>query len=87
MNCSKCRIREDCMRYPIYEGRDIGEAFKEMDVKMKYTIDDRKNIYRGFAKRCKKEIKKRIEKSHYGAYLLDIASLYPVIEKRLLGGD
>lgn len=78
MNCSECPIYENCMRYPIYEGRDIVEAFKEMDVKMKYTIETRKNIYHGFAKRCKKEIKKRMKKSHYGAYLLDIASLYPV---------
>ena len=78
MNCSECRIREDCRRYPIYEERSVAKVFKEMDVKTKYTIETRKNIYRGFAKRCKKEIKKRMKKSHYGAYLLDIASLYPV---------
>ena len=78
MNCSECPIHENCIQYPFYEERDMIEKLKEMDVKNKYTIDTRKNIYRRFAKRCKKEIKKRMKKSHYGAYLLDIASLYPV---------
>lgn len=50
----------------------------EVNAEKKYMIDTRKKIYRGFAKRFKKEIKKRMKKSHYGAYLLDIASLYPV---------
>lgn len=58
MNCSECPIHEDCMRYPIYEERGVGKVFKEMDVKMKYTIETRKNIYRGFAKRCKKDIRR-----------------------------
>lgn len=61
-----------------YNPGSLVEAFKEIDAKKKYTIETRKNIYRGFAKRCKKDIKKRMKKSHYGAYLLDIASLYPV---------
>lgn len=74
MNCSECPIHENCIRYPFYEKRDMVEKFKEMDVKKKYTTDTRKNIYRRF----KKEIKKRMKKSHYGVYLLDIASLYPV---------
>lgn len=54
------------------------EDIKDSCAEKKYTIDTRKKIYRGFAKRCKKVIEKRMKKSHYGAYLLDIASLYPV---------
>lgn len=61
MNCSECPIHENCIQYPFYEERDMVEKLKEMDVKMKYTIDTRKNIYRRFAKRFKKEIKKRMK--------------------------
>lgn len=32
----------------------------ELDAEKKYTIDNRKKIYRGFAKRCKKDIRRRL---------------------------
>lgn len=51
MNCSEC--------YGV--AVLFEEAIKmepELSTKKEYTIDDRKNIYRGFAKRCKKEIKR-----------------------------
>lgn len=75
MNCSECYGAAI-----LFDNRETMEVIKmepELD-KKKYAIDTRKNIYRGFAKRFKKEIKKRMKKSHYGAYLLDISSLYPV---------
>ena len=32
----------------------------EVDAEKKYTIDNRKKIYHGFAKRCKKDIRRRL---------------------------
>lgn len=75
MNCSECYGA--AILFDNQENTEVIKMEPELD-KKKYTIDTRKNIYRRFAKRFKKEIKKRMKKSHYGAYLLDIASLYPV---------
>ena len=53
MNCSEC--------YGV--AVLFEEAIKmepELSTKKEYTIDDRKKIYRGFAKRCKKEIRRRL---------------------------
>lgn len=36
------------------------DAIYEVDAEKKYTIDNRKKIYRGFAKRCKKDIRRRL---------------------------
>lgn len=77
MNCSECPIHEDCIDRLNYNPSSLADAWKEMDAKKKYTIETRKNIYRGFAKRCKKEIKKRMKKSYYDVCLIDITSLYP----------